>query len=266
VDAHLNFAVFGFDDGQQFDPVAELVGVTEVFQREIADAFDMDRVHPEPAAVGQRGEDRGLVRGVEAVDVERRIRFGITELLRVGEHGVERGALILHPGEDVVAGAVHDSVNPVDPVRDQSFAERFDDRNAARHARFVADVDAGLFRRVENLLAVQGEEGFVGGHDMFPGGDGVEDELAGERGAADKFDDDVRSGDRFGGVGSQKFPRYRDTPVGSSVEIGDTGQNEFDAGAFGDDFAVLEDVLRDSGTDRAESDNTDFDFFHVLFP
>ena len=206
------------------------------------------------------------MRRVESVDVERRIRFGITELLRVGQHGMEVGPLVFHSGQDVVAGAVHDAVNPADAVRDQALAKRLDDRDSARDARFVADVDAGFFGRVEDLFAVQREQRLIGGHDMLAGADRLENEFFRNGRAADEFDDDVGLPDRHGGIGGQKFPRHRDTPVGGDVEIGDTGQNEFDAGALGNDFTVLENVFRDSGTDRAESDNSDFYFFHVLFP
>ena len=46
------------------------------------------------------------MRRVETVDVERRIRLGVAELLRILEDFVEGLALVLHAGENVVAGAV----------------------------------------------------------------------------------------------------------------------------------------------------------------
>ena len=49
------------------------------------------------------------MRGVVAVDVEGRIGLGIAEPLRLGEAGVEGQALLLHAGQDVVAGAVEDA-------------------------------------------------------------------------------------------------------------------------------------------------------------
>ena len=40
------------------------------------------------------------------------------------------------------------------------------------------------------------------------------------------------------------------------------GGTETPRGAFGDHFAVFQNILRDSGSDRAESDNTHFEFNH----
>ena len=50
--------------------------------------------------------------GIDAVDVETRVGLGIAQFLGVGEHGLELGAGLAHGGEDIIAGAVE---NPVDP-------------------------------------------------------------------------------------------------------------------------------------------------------
>ena len=60
-------------------------------------------------AEGKAGQDRQLVRGVVALDVEGRVGFGIAQPLRVLQAGVEGQALGLHAGQDVVAGAVEDA-------------------------------------------------------------------------------------------------------------------------------------------------------------
>ena len=51
------------------------------------------------------------MRGVEAADVKGRIRFGVAEPLSLGEADLERQALGLHAGEDVVAGAIENAGN-----------------------------------------------------------------------------------------------------------------------------------------------------------
>src|SRR3546814_14581853 len=58
----------------------------------------------------QCGQQRELMGGVDAVDVERRIGLGIAERLRPGQDIGEVPAGFPHRGEDVVAGAVQDPV------------------------------------------------------------------------------------------------------------------------------------------------------------
>ena len=153
-------------------------------------------------------------------------------------------------------------VDAADPVADESFPERLDDRNAARDAGFVDDVDPGGFGGGEDLLSVEGEKRLVGGDHAFPGADGVEDEFLRDRGSADQFDHDVGFGDGLGGVGGEHSRRNFDAAVGCDVEVGDPAEHEFDAGASGDHVAVGEEIGGGPGSDGAESDNSDSDFFH----
>ena len=64
---------------QELDPVAELVGEGDVHGRDVADALDVDRVEARPAAEGQRRQQRQLVRGVDAVDVEGGVGLGVAQ-------------------------------------------------------------------------------------------------------------------------------------------------------------------------------------------
>jgi hypothetical protein len=64
-------------DPEQLDAVAEFGGGGEVGQADRLDAFDMDRLGVDFRAEGERGEDRKLVRGVEAADVEGRVGLGV---------------------------------------------------------------------------------------------------------------------------------------------------------------------------------------------
>ena len=65
---------------------------------------------------GQRGEDRRLRRGVEAVDVGRGIGLRVAEVggLRQGLGEARTG--LGHAGQDVVGGAVHDADDATDLV------------------------------------------------------------------------------------------------------------------------------------------------------
>jgi hypothetical protein len=86
-------------------------------------------------AKGDGRQDRKLVRGIDALDVEGGIGLGIALGLRLAQHIGKVGAGVLHGGEDVIAGAVEDAVDPLDPVGRRAFAQALDDRDAARHRR-----------------------------------------------------------------------------------------------------------------------------------
>ena len=133
---------------------------------------------PVPAAVGERGQDDRLVRGVESVDVERRVRFGVTQPLGVLQDLFEPEVLAFHAGEDVVARAVQDAEDAVDAVAHEAFAQALDDRDAARHARFVEDRAAARFRRVEDLAAVVRQQRLVRRDDRLALFERAQDELA----------------------------------------------------------------------------------------
>ena len=77
--------------------------------RDVGDAFHVDVVGRDLGAEGKAGQDRQLVGGVVALDVEGRIGLGVAEALRILQAGLEGQALGLHAGQDVVAGAVEDA-------------------------------------------------------------------------------------------------------------------------------------------------------------
>ena len=109
-------------DAQELDPVAELVGEGDVHGRDVADALDVDRVEARPPAEGQRRQQRQLVRGVDAVDVEGGVGLGVAQALRLGQHVGELAPGLAHRGQDEVAGAVEDAVDAQDPVGHQPLA------------------------------------------------------------------------------------------------------------------------------------------------
>ena len=156
-----------------------------------ADAFDVDVLRLHPETVGQRGQDADLVQRIVTVDVQRRLGLGIALGLRVLEHLVEIRPLLLHPGEDVIAGAIDDAVELRDAVADKPFAQRFDDGDAAAHAGLVIEVGPVLPGRGEQFLAVRGEQGLVGGDDRLAQLERGQDHRARQRRAAHQFRDDV---------------------------------------------------------------------------
>ena len=109
------------------------------------------------------------MRRVMALDVEGRVGFGIAQPLRVLQARIEGEAFRLHPGQDVVAGAVEDAEDARDRIAGHRLAHRLDDRNAARNRCFVVEQDALLLGDLGQRNAMLGEQRLVGCHDMMPG-------------------------------------------------------------------------------------------------
>ena len=178
-------------DAEELDAIAQFLRVADVLAGQLRDAFGVDLVELHRHAEGDRRHDRELVRGVDALDVERGIGLGIAARLRLGQHRRERRALGAHLGQDEVGRAVDDAGDPFDPVGGEPFAQRLDDRDAARHRAFEGDHHALRVRGRENLVAVPGEERLVGRDDVLAVGDRLQDERARGLEAADQLDDDV---------------------------------------------------------------------------
>ncbi len=157
----------------------------------MADAFDVDFFWVHPKAVRERRKNADLVRGVVAVNVEVGRRFGVTEFLRVGENFGEVRAFEFHARQNVIASAVDDAVKRVDAVADKTFAQRFDDRNAAANAGFVIKIRAEFFRRRKKFLAMRGKQRFVRGDDWLAEFERGQNNFTRDSRAADKFGDDL---------------------------------------------------------------------------
>ena len=106
------------------------------------------------------------MRRVVALDVEGRIGFRIAEALRFLEAGLEGEPLLLHLGQDVVAGAVHDAIDAGNRVAGQRFPQRLDHRNTTGDGGFVVQKRAMLFGETSKLDAMGGKQRLVGGDDV----------------------------------------------------------------------------------------------------
>ena len=143
--ALLDAVVGALGDAEQLDAIAELVGRLEIGRRDRRNALDIDRVRIDLGAEREAGQDRELVRGVVALDVEGRIGLGIAEPLRVLQAVGERQLLPLHAREDVIAGAVEDAVDAREASCRPALAQRLDDRDAARDRGLEVERDALFF-------------------------------------------------------------------------------------------------------------------------
>src|SRR5690606_17948503 len=96
-------------DTEQLDAIAELIRSIDVGVGDRLDAFDVDLVEGHARAEDEARQKRELVRGIEAADVEGRVRLRIALGLCLSQHLGKWQALFLHLAEDVIAGAIEDA-------------------------------------------------------------------------------------------------------------------------------------------------------------
>ncbi len=89
MDAGLDRALAVLRDGEQLDGVAQLARERDVDGVDVPDALGGNAGEARAHAEGEHGEQRELVRRVDAVDVGRGIRLRQPEPLRLGQHVVE---------------------------------------------------------------------------------------------------------------------------------------------------------------------------------
>ncbi len=194
MDAQLYATPGAAGDAQVLDAVTQLLGIDHVLGLDPADALGVTPVELEWNAEGQGSEDGELVCRVDAFHVEGGIGLGIAQCLGLLEHVGELTSLVAHLGEDEVAGTVDDAGDPLDVVGRQPFTQRLDDGDATGHRRLEGHGDALALRRLENLIAVGGDERLVGGDHVLAVLDGLEHQLPRRRVASDELHHDVHLG------------------------------------------------------------------------
>ena len=259
-DADAAAVVGHLGDREQLDDAAHGAGAGDVGAGDLGDALAVDVGGGDPGVEGQRGEDRRLGRGVEALDVGGRVGLGVAERLRLLERVGEAGAALGHPGEDVVGGAVDDAEHPADPVAGQRLAQRPQDRDRPGDRGLVVEVDAVLVGRVEQRRAVLGEQRLVGGDDRGAGLQRGQDQRAGRLDAADDLDDDVDvvPGRQGRGVGGEQRGVDRQVAaVAGDPAYGDAGQLERAADPGGQVVGVRREQPGDLAADGAAAEQRD---------
>jgi hypothetical protein len=191
----------------------------------------MDGVGRNPEAVGERGQDADLVHGIVAVNIQGRFGLGVTLGLGIAQDVGEIGLLRLHAAEDVIAGAVDDAVEVGDAVAHETFAQGFDDGDAAGDAGFVIEVRLVAFGGGEQFLAMGREQGLVGGDHRFAEAEGGEDHLTGDGGAAGQLRHHLDLGilDHRPPIGGHQ--PFRDLDLAGFVEGFDGDSRDADADA-----------------------------------
>ncbi len=191
-------------DAQQLHAIAEFVRRRQIGGRNRGNAFDIDRALVDLGAERKARQDRELLRGVVTLDIETRIGLGIAQPLRLLQAFGEGHLVLLHPREDVIAGAVQDAIDALERIAGHAFAQGFDDRNGAADRRLEIERDVFAFGKRRKLAAMLGEQRLVGGHHRLAGRKRGFDRAFGRIArAADQFDEDIdariaRERDRIG--------------------------------------------------------------------
>ena len=129
------------------------------------------------------------------LDIESGIGLGVAQALGFPKTLRERQLVLLHAGEDVVAGAVEDAVDALERVAGQPFAQGLHDRNGAADRSLEIKGDMVLFRERGELDAMLGKQRLVGGDHRLSGRQRRFDRCLGRiAGAADQFDKHVDVG------------------------------------------------------------------------
>ena len=192
MDALLDAARRALGHAQQLDAIAQLVRRLEIGQGDRLDALHMDGLQIHRRAEGERGQDRELVGGIEAADVEGGVRLRIAEALGLLEAGLEGEALQLHAGEDVIAGAVENAIDAHDLVARQTLAQGLHDGDAPRHRGLEGQSHMLVFRQLGQSHAMGRQQRLVGGDDRLASGERRLHRLAGRAlGAAHQLDEEV---------------------------------------------------------------------------
>ena len=178
-------------DTKMLDAVTEVSGAGHIFGGDAADPLGVDLGELQRDTEGDGRQNGQFVGRVDPFHVEGGVRFRVTQLLGFVQHILESTAALFHLGEDKVAGTVDDARQPVDMVGRQPLAQGLEDGDAPGHGGFEGHIHAVVLGRLEDLVAVLGDQRLVGGDNMFAVLDGGEHQLAGGINATDQLHQDI---------------------------------------------------------------------------
>src|SRR5450830_1614010 len=264
VHAQLDAVGSTLGDAQQLDAVAELLGVADVGRREAGDAFDIGLVELHRDAESDGAHQGGLVGRIHAFDVEGGVGLGVAQALGLFEHHFKVQALVTHFGQDEVGGAVDDAGDPLDGVGGQAFAQRLDDGDAPRHGGLEGHHHALGRSGREDLGAMHGQQGLVGGDDVLAGGNGFEHQGLGDAVAPDQFDHDVDLGvgNHGAGVVDDLHLIAHHSAGTLDVQVGHHGDLDATARAAADFFLVALQHVEGATANGANAQQANFDRVH----
>ena len=243
------------DDHEQLDGVPQFFGEFEIPAGDVFNAADVNFVRGDGGAVGQGGQNEGLVGGVPAVDVQGGVFLRKSQFLGLHQGVLVVGPVFPHRGKNVVGSSVDDPHDGIDVVADQGILEALDDGDAPPGGSLKVDGRAHLRGKLENLRAVFGQQGLVAGHHGLARAEGRRHQVIGLPGAPDQFDDDVyfRVPHQLVPVVGQQFVRTGGIPVLAQVAHGNALDPERDLAPRFQQGVVAAQRLINAGTDRTQS-------------
>ena len=153
--SNLNFAgIIRFDRGKELDAIVQLISEADISGGDFFNSFDKHIGGIDPKTIRQRSKDDSLVSRIPTIHIECRISLCIAQFLSIREHRRKISPLLRHASENVVAGAIEDSMNRLKTISHKGLADGFDDRYAASHSRLIKNRHTLLVGQLKNLTPV----------------------------------------------------------------------------------------------------------------
>ncbi len=129
-----------------------------------------------------------------AVDIRRGICFGEPERLCLRQRVREREPSRFHPVENVVARAIENAGDPIQPITGQSFLNGSNDRKASGHGGFVEQRPVLRPRQIQQLGSMLRDELLIGSDNGLAGAQGAANQIPRRLQTTDELDDDIHVG------------------------------------------------------------------------
>src|SRR5579875_731399 len=199
-----------------------------------------------------------------AVNIQGRVRLRQSAALGMGQHVGEISPAFRHRTEDVIAGAVHNSIDGALAVSDQRFTQRPDYRDSTADAGLQSDEAAPARRRFEDPIAMLRQQRLVRGYDIFAGLEGLEDEASGGLDPAKQFNHHVNigAGHQSGGVAGDQVRSQTQSAIRSQAAIGNSRQLQARAEPGGKHGGMAAQQFDDSAADCAAAEQSNANRLH----
>ena len=260
MDALKQMAITGLGKPDQPDTETQRRRLVEIGEFDGANTLGRHASEVDARTKGQCGENRQLVRRVDAINVEARVGLGEAQCLGVGEHGGERQPLGLHARQDVVAGAVENARDAVDAVGGGTLAQSLDDRNAPGNGGFELQRDPGGFGGSGEFEAVVRQHRLVGGDQRLARRQRVPRQRQRRAiGAADQLDDhiDIVAAGQLGSVVEPGEARQIDPALAAAVAGRHGGDGDGAPGAPRNQCGIVVEQRDDARANGAKAGEAD---------
>ena len=154
---------------QQLHPPSICLRQPHIRQVQSRDSLCKDLSRQNLPAKGQIRQDADLAAGVHSLHISGGIRLRIALFLGLLQRFGKGGTAAVHPGEDIVGGAIEDAVDFFNLIGGHTLYQRTKDGNSPAHTGFkeVADmITAGQFQQ---LMAFFRHQFLVGGNHVLAG-------------------------------------------------------------------------------------------------